>query len=59
MHQVKVARFESGTVCGTVCGTVWGMKVEGVLGKLCLLQARVKMYLRFVRRRCSQEIEVK
>ena len=51
MHQVKVARFES--------GTVFGMKVEGVLGELCLLQARVKMYLRFMRRRCSQEIEVK
>jgi len=33
-------------------------EVEGVLGELCLLQARVEMYNRFVRKRCSQDFEV-
>jgi len=46
----KVARLES--------GTVGAREVEGVLGELCLLQARVEMYMRFVRKRCGQDIEV-
>merc|ERR1711976_475532 len=33
-------------------------EVEGVLGELCLLQARVEMYNRFVRKRCSQDFDV-
>jgi len=39
-------------------GTVSAREVEGVLGELCLLQARVEMYQRFVRKRCAQDIEV-
>jgi len=46
----KVSRLDS--------GTVGAREVEGVLGELCLLQARVEMYHRFVRKRCSQDIEV-
>ena len=33
-------------------------EVEGVLGELCLLQARVEMYYRFIRKRCSQDFEI-
>jgi len=33
-------------------------EVEGVLGELCLLQARVEMYNRFVRKRCGQDFEI-
>ena len=33
-------------------------EVEGVLGELCLLQARVEMYNRFVKKRCGQDFEV-
>ena len=33
-------------------------EVEGVLGELCLLQARVEMYNRFVRKRCGQDFDI-
>merc|ERR1719430_993758 len=36
---------------------VTAREVEPVLGEMCLLQARVEMYSRFVRKRCSQDIE--
>jgi hypothetical protein len=32
-------------------------EVEPVLGEMCLLQNRVEMYSRFVRKRCGQDIE--
>jgi len=39
-------------------GGVTAREVELVLGEMCLLQARVEMYGRFVRKRCAQDIEV-
>ena len=48
----KVARVEA---AGAARATA--REVEPVLGEMVLLQARVDMYARFVRKRCGQDIE--
>jgi len=48
--QDKVGKLETGGVTAR--------EVEGVLGELCLLQSRVEMYYRFVKKRCTQDIDI-
>jgi len=56
--EVRKRRGIKDKVAKVDTGTIGAREVEGVLGELCLLQARVEMYQRFVRKRCSQDIEV-